>query len=157
MGRAMKFRVIIGMLAVCGMAQVTGISMAAETSFSLSNNQAAISHIRPDGVTWGNAGAADFQALMGDNFTLKTHDNRLINVKLVNVVAGVPDINRPSFLPRKHSIVAVLKPSKSDAAWLAKSGSQVLECWHHELGNGRVLINAIKKREGSYSIEFVLN
>jgi len=103
MGRSMKIMTLPGILAACGFMSFASFAAAANPqdlmpdvpSFSSSNNQAAISHVRPDGVTWGSAGAADFQSFLGDNFTIKTGDNRSINLKLINVIPGTPDIKGP--------------------------------------------------------------
>lgn len=163
--RAMKFNNITGVLAICGLISSANLAFATDFSgnlnglskFQQSNNLAAISQYQRNGVTWGSADASNFQEMLGDNFTIKTLGNRSIDLKLVNVIGGAPDLNRPSFLPRKQSIIAVFEASKSDEAWIAKSGNLIVDCWHHELGSEKILITAIKRRSGRYSIEFVLN
>jgi len=165
MGRAMKLKNASGFLAVIAMATSVNIAFTSYASDNLSgfsqsnqiNNLATIAQYQQDGVTWANANAANLKAMLGDNFTIKTRENRSIDLKLVDVIEGATDFNRPSFLPRKQSIVAVFEASKSDEAWLAETGSQVTDCWHHELGNEKILITAIKRRSGGHSIELVLN
>lgn len=126
-------------------------------SFNSSTNEATILNLQANDTSWAGVDAKQFHSFIGDSFTIKTSDDRSINLKLIDVIAGKPDINRPTYLPRKQSIIAVLKASKSDEAWIAKSGSIVADSWHHKLGNAKVLITAVKKRNGGHSIEFVLN
>ncbi len=121
------------------------------------NNRGVISQFHQNGKAWSNVNAADLNDYLGDDFSVLTSDNQSISLKLVNVIAGKTDPNRPSFLLRNQSVIAVFSATKADRDWLARSGSQTVDSWHHALGNGKVFLTPIKKSDGEYSIEIVLD
>jgi hypothetical protein len=121
------------------------------------NNRGVISQFYQAGQTWGNIDPSALKSLMGDNVSIITSDNQSINLRLIEVVPGRKDPNRPEFLPRKQSAIAVFSASNADAEWLAKSGGQAVDAFHHALGAGKVFLTAIPKKDGGYSIEVILD
>lgn len=121
------------------------------------NNKGVISQFHQNGKAWSNVNADDLSEYLGDDFSVLTSDNQSISLKLTKVIPGKTDLNRPNFLLRNQSVIAVFSASKADRDLLARSESQMVDSWHHALGSGKVFLTPIKKSDGEYSIEIVLD
>lgn len=141
-------------------AMSVGLYVVSATQVAASENQnniGVISQFYQNGQSWGNIEPSELSLLLGENVSIITESNQSINLKLIEVVPGRVDSNRPDFLPRKQSAIVVFSASSSDGAWLAKSGGQSVDAFHYTLGSGKVFLTAIPKKNGGYSIEVILD
>lgn len=145
----MKLTRLLAAFAACAMLQTA-------TASEFENMDVALSNYQLGGISWANALPSQMNSLIGDNFTA-TSDNHSMELTLVEVIPGKIDPDRPAFLPRSQSSIAIFEASAADRAYLAEAGSQIVDISHYELGLGQVVVMAVKKPGGGISIEVVLN
>lgn len=121
-------------------------------------NAAAISQLHIDSpMSWSNAGPNQFQTLLNGAFSVKNADNQTANLKLIDVVPGPEDTERPPYLPREQAVTIVFETTDSNIGWLEETGSHVVDIWHHELGNQSLLMTVTPRQHGGHSIEVSFN
>lgn len=110
-----------------------------------------------ESVTWANVTHRDFNTFSGDSFSVLSADNRSIELTMTEIVTMAVDENRPAFLGRKQSFIAVFSGSDEDARWIMNNRSHSMKIWHKDLGNGQALVSAMPKETGGYEFEIVFN
>lgn len=108
-------------------------------------------------MTWSNAGPDEFESLLNTQFSVRSQSNEIAELNLIEIVPAPIDKHRPDFLPRKRAVTAVFEFAGEEASWLNEIGSQVVDIWHHELGNEKLFLVVTPRRNGGYSIEISFN
>lgn len=116
-----------------------------------------IAALHTDSLTWANAEAEDFEAMMGDTFSVRTDGGEMVDLVIAQVVPGPVDPNRPDILPRSRGVTLVLSSVGGDDTPFTMLGDQQVQVFHHSLGDAAVMLGVYPTEDGRREIEIMLN
>ena len=118
---------------------------------------ATISQLDVGGPNWATAAPEDMEAHIGDTFSTRMPDGRMVDLVLTEVVASPPDPARPDFLPRKQSMTLLFRAKDSDMAAFGEFGARSVGMFHPDMGENAILLGVYPTEDGERTIEVILN
>ena len=107
-----------------------------------------------DKISWQKGTANQFAQLIDQQFTAVTAEGALLEMTLIEAVAGKSGPARPKNLARSESVSLVFETDfPEDLAGQEKS----TRVWNATLGEAELYLSAIPRRSGGYEIEVILN
>lgn len=133
-------------------AALAGIPVTLRAAYAKTEQPQRKGHVT---ARWETATADELEQFVGQRFSVQTHGDGHIAMRLSAIEAVDSGPDRPVSVTRREGVTAIFE--SPDIEPLVRDGHQTVRIRHARLGSADLFLGPVQKRDGSHVIELVLN